>query len=204
MSPVSSTPKYTTGSTLLSSYRLYDPCNPSLGYISRGHPQPSRYSPSTSRYITPGSCLARISLSLPQESDRGRAISLVETRNTHRSESSSRMQVTGQAAGVNWPRGHLASQAGFSATSPLSRWHRSVSQSDLAQELATLDLCEHKEFDRGAYITRENAGIARTVCSGPFYWNSEGHGGSRAYLESLGARREYTLEGTLVLHSSGY
>ncbi|XP_017559375.1 ubiquitin carboxyl-terminal hydrolase 2 isoform X1 [Pygocentrus nattereri] len=172
-SAVYSSPKYTTGSTLLSPYRPYDPYNLSPSYVSRGHPQASRYSPSISRYLTPSSCLARVSLSLPQEPERGRAIPRSDPRTTRRSESSSRMQMKGQATRAIGTNTHSSSQTGFPATSPLSRWRRSVSQTDLAQELATLELCEHGDVERAAYPPRENAGTANTTCSGPFYWSLE-------------------------------
>ncbi|KAL7838327.1 hypothetical protein AOLI_G00267310 [Acnodon oligacanthus] len=173
MSPVYSSPKYTTGSTLLNPYRPYDPYDLSPSYISRGHPQASRYSSSTSRYLTPSSCLARVSLTLPQEPERGRAIPRGDPRTTRRSESSSRMQMKGQATRAIGPNGHSPSQTAFPATSPLSRWRRSVSQTDLAQELATLELCEHGDMERVAYPPRDNAGTANTTCSGPFYWSLE-------------------------------
>lgn len=173
MSPVYSPPKYTTGSTLLSPYSSYDPCDPTLGYIVRGQPQLSRYAPSTSRYLNPSPCLARGVLFFPQEPERGRAAPHSEPHIGRRSESYSRMQVKGQIPRMNGPRGRSPSRTEYSCTSPLSRQHRSVSQSDLMRELATLEICDQRAVERGVYTVKESTIRGRTDYSGPLYWSSE-------------------------------
>lgn len=173
MSPVFSSPKYTTGSTLLSPFRPYDPYDPyssynpynhSQSFISQGHPQPSRYSPSTSRYFFPTSCPAQVALSLPNE--RGRAVPRANPHEIFRSESSGRMQAKGQISRSN----------GIRRRSPSQEWHRSVNQLDLAQELAMVELCGHGEGGKGplrAASFGENTRRACGSCSGPFYWSIE-------------------------------
>lgn len=173
MSPVFSSPKYTTGSTLLSPFRPYDPYDPygpfnpydhSQTFISQGHPQPSRYSPSTSRYFFPSSCPTQVAFSLPNE--RGRAVPRANPHETFRSESSGRMQVKGQISRSN----------GIRRRSPSQGWHRSMNQLDLAQELAMVELCGHGEGGKGplrAVSFRENTSRACGSCSGPFYWSLE-------------------------------
>lgn len=173
MSPVFSSPKYTTGSTLLSPFRPYDPYdtygpyNPydhSQTFISQGHPQPFRYSPSTSRYFFPTSCPAHVTLSFPNE--RGRAVPRANPHENFRSESSGRMQAKGQIFPPN----------GVRRRSPSQGWHRSVNQLDLAQELAMVELCGHGEGGKGtsrAVSFGESASRTCGSCSGPFYWSSE-------------------------------
>ncbi|XDV20093.1 hypothetical protein PO909_025475 [Leuciscus waleckii] len=169
MSPVYSPPKYTTGSTLLSPYSSYDPCDPTLEYIVRGQPQLSRYAPSTSRYLNPSPCLARGVPFFPQEPERGHAVPHSESHIGRRSESYSRMQVKGPIPRINWQRGRSPSRTGHNCTSPLSRQRRSVSQSDLMRELATLEIC-----DQGTvYTVKESTIRGRTDYSGPLYWSSE-------------------------------
>ncbi|GAA6103350.1 ubiquitin carboxyl-terminal hydrolase 2 isoform X2 [Tachysurus ichikawai] len=173
MSPVFSSPKYTTGSTLLSPFHPYDPydpygpCNPydhSQTFISQGHPQPSRYSPSTSRYFFPSSCPAQVTLSLPNE--RGRAVPRVNPHESFRSESSGRMQAKGQIPRANEVR----------RRSPSQGWHRSVNHLDLAQELAMVELCGHGDCGKGPFRAvsfGENTSRSCGSYSGPFYWSSE-------------------------------
>ncbi|KAF7688705.1 hypothetical protein HF521_013512 [Silurus meridionalis] len=173
MSPVFSSPKYTTGSTLLSPFRLYDPYDPyglynqyehSQTFISQGHPQPSRYSPSTSRYFFPSTCPAPVTLSHPNE--RGRPVPRASLHETFRSESSGRLQVKGQILHSNRIR----------RRSPSQGWPRAVNQLDLAQELAMVELCGHIEGGKGplrAVSFGENSSRACGSCSGPFYWSSE-------------------------------
>ncbi|XP_076867991.1 uncharacterized protein LOC143518944 [Brachyhypopomus gauderio] len=175
MSPVYSSPKYSTGSTLLSPFRPYEPYDPTLSYISRGQPQPSRYSLSTSRYMNPAPCLARLAVSVPQEPERGRLVPRGDPRPGRRSESSSRTQVRGQATWMSGARGRSPSHVGLPTTLPLPGWRRTVSQSDLAQELAALDVCEHGEGERGGggCSGRESLVRAHGGCSWPFYWSSE-------------------------------
>lgn len=170
MSPVYSPSKYTTGSTLLSPYSSYDR---TLGYIVRGHPQLSRYAHSTSRYLKPGPCLDRGTLLFPQEPQRGRPAPHLEAHITRRSESSSRMQVKGPVLRLNGLRGRSPSRTGYTCTSPLSRQRRSVSQSDLMQELSTLEICDAGAGERGVYPMKECLIRGRTEYSGPLYWSSE-------------------------------
>ncbi|XP_027021145.1 ubiquitin carboxyl-terminal hydrolase 2 isoform X1 [Tachysurus fulvidraco] len=172
-SAVFSSPKYTTGSTLLSPFHPYDPydpygpCNPydhSQTFISQGHPQPSRYSPSTSRYFFPSSCPAQVTLSLPNE--RGRAVPRVIPHESFRSESSGRMQAKGQIPRANEVR----------RRSPSQGWHRSVNHLDLAQELAMVELCGHGDCGKGPFRAvsfGENTSRSCGSYSGPFYWSSE-------------------------------
>lgn len=173
MSPVFSSLKYTTGPTLLSPFRPYDPYGPyspynpydhSQTFISQGHPQPSRYSPSTSRYCLPSSCPAQVTLSLPNE--RGRPVPRANPHEICRSESLGRMQAKGQISRSN----------GIRRRSPSQGWHCSVNQLDLAQELALVELCGHSEGRKGplrAVSFRENTSQACGNFSGPFYWSTE-------------------------------
>ncbi|XP_056602549.1 ubiquitin carboxyl-terminal hydrolase 2 isoform X2 [Triplophysa dalaica] len=187
-SSVYSPSKYTTGSTLLSPYSSYNPYDRTLGYIVRGQPQLSRYAPSTSRYLTPGPCLDRGFPFFPQEPERGRPAPHSDPHITRRSESSSRMQVKGPVLRMNGLRGRSPSRTGYTCTSALSRQRRSVSQSDLMQELSTLAICDAGAGERGVYTVKECLIRRRTEYSRPLYWSSENskHAQGLVGLRNLG------------------
>lgn len=134
MSPVSS-PKYSSGSTLLTQYGPFDQ---TLSYNRTQVLSSSRYGASTSRYLGSSPCQARAH-NYPREMERGRADAPVDLRVRH-GDTSSRAQVRGQGHRPNAVRGRSTSRPVHSPVSPLSLRRRSVSYSDLAQELVLLDI----------------------------------------------------------------
>ncbi|XP_028838073.1 ubiquitin carboxyl-terminal hydrolase 2-like isoform X2 [Denticeps clupeoides] len=157
MSPVSSTSKYPTGSTLVSHYGPFDQA---LGYSVRPQLQPSsRYPPSTSRYLTSSPCLARAHM-YPLELERRGPSPQLDPR-------AKAGQVMGpRAIGV---RGRSTSRLMYPSASPLLWRRRSVSHSDLSQELALLDISEP--------LSPLTAGLRRRQRDGPERWGL-GYSGS--------------------------
>ena len=133
MSPVSS-PKYSSGSTLLTQYGPFDQ---TLSYNRTQVLSSSRYGASTSRYLGSSPCQARAH-NYPREMERGRTDPQSDL-GVRRGDASSRVQVRGQ---VNVVRGRSTSRPVFPPASPLSLRRRSVSYSDLAQELVLLDISD--------------------------------------------------------------
>lgn len=134
MSPVSS-PKYSSGSTLLTQYGPFDQ---TLSYNRTQVLSSSRYGASTSRYLGSSPCQARAH-NYPREMERGRADLQLDLRVRH-GDTSIRPQVRGQGHQPNVVRGRSTSRSVHSPVSPLSMRRRSVSYSDLAQELVLLDI----------------------------------------------------------------
>lgn len=136
MSPVSS-PKYSSGSTLLTQYGPFDQ---TLSYNRTQVLSSSRYGASTSRYLGSSPCQARAH-HYPREMDRGRANPQSDLRVRH-SDTSNRAQVRGQGPRPNVVRGRSTSRPVHSPASPMTLRRRSVSYSDLAQELVLLDISD--------------------------------------------------------------
>lgn len=131
MSPVSS-PKYSSGSTLLSPYGPFDQ---SLGYSRAEVLSSSRYGASHPRYLSSSPCQDRVH---NYHQMRGRPDPHTDLR-VRRGDVPSRAHVRGPGLRPN-VRGRSTTRAAPSPTSPLSVRRRSVSYSDLTQELVLLDI----------------------------------------------------------------
>lgn len=150
MSPVSS-PKYSSGSTLLTPYGPFDQ---SLGYsrtqvLSSGRYGTTTTTSSTTRYLSPSPCPERVQNYHHQERGRPDPHGLdLRVRRGGDAVAVGRPQVRGHGLrpGANVARGRSttrvtpASSATSSPTSPMPVRRRSVSYSDLSQELVLLDI----------------------------------------------------------------